>query len=274
MTDTTQAAPSRHPVIDTHAHVFSTTMPLTEGAWHKPAADADADQYIETLDAHGITFGVLSAASISGTNNDYVLDACRQHRRLRATVILSPDCPLARMKEMAACGVVGVRFQWRHVRDVPDLSSKEYGRLLKNIADLGWHVQLHDDSFRLPAYLPALEASGVKVVVDHFGRPDAEHDTQAEGFQRLLRSVEGGRTWVKLSSPFRIGSDAVVREAARLLLEHAGAERLMWGSDWPFAAFESSFTYAMALESLEELVPDALTRDRISCDTPLKFYFA
>jgi hypothetical protein len=117
--------------------------------------------------------------------------------------------------------------------------------------------------------------AGVKVVVDHFGRPDEAHDgIRGEGFQRLLRSIEGGRTWVKLSSPFRLLSESLVREAGKALLENAGPERLMWGSDWPFAAFESSFSYDKALANLNELVPDPAMRRRISCDTPLKFYFA
>lgn len=261
------------PVIDTHAHVFSKSMPLVEGAWHKPAADADAEQYLQTLDSHGITFGVLAAASISGTNNDYPLAACERHPRLRTTVILAPDCSLQQMKELSSRGVLGVRFQWRHVRNVPDLTSDEYRRFLRNIADLDWHIQLHDDSFRLPHYLPALEAAGVKVVVDHFGRPDVERGIQGEGFQRLLQSIQGGRTWVKLSSPFRLGSDVLVRQASEALLKHAGPERLMWGSDWPFAAFETTFNYEKALQNLDDLVPDVTTRHRISSDTPLKFYF-
>ena len=265
---------SRGPVIDTHAHVFSAHMPLKAGAWHKPAEDATAEQYIDILDAHGITFGMLAAASISGTNNDFTLAACQRQRRLRTTVILSPDCPLQQMKEMAAQGVVGVRFQWLNVPVAPDLASPDYQGLLSHIADLGWHVQLHDAGSRLPAYLPALEAAGVKVVVDHFGRPDVEHGISGAGFQRLLRSIEGGRTWVKLSAPFRLGSETLVQQAAQTLLENAGPERLMWGSDWPFAAFETRFSYAQALASLDALVPDAATRHRISCDTPLKFYFA
>ena len=188
------SAVPRGPVIDTHAHVFSTSMPLKDGAWHTPAADATAEQYIETLDAHGITFGMLAAASISGMNNDYTLAACHRQRRLRTTVILSPDCSLQQMKEMAARGVVGVRFQWLNVPDAPDLASSDYRSLLRNIAELDWHVQLHDAGFRLPGYLPALEAAGVKVVVDHFGRPDVEQGISGAGFQRLLRSIEGGRT--------------------------------------------------------------------------------
>ncbi len=261
-------------MIDAHAHVFSTSMPLKEGAWHKPAFDTDAEQYIETLNAHGITCGILAAASISGTNNDYTLAACKRQPRLKTTVILSPSCTMQAMREMAILGVVGVRFQWLNVPDAPDLRSKEYQALLRNIADLGWHVQLHDAGFRLPAYLPALEDAGVNVVVDHFGRPDIETGINGEGFQRILRSVEGGRTWVKLSAPFRLGSELLVKQAAESLLKHAGPERLMWGSDWPFAAFETSFSYEQAIASLHELVPDAAMRRLISNDTPMKFYFS
>jgi len=274
MTPLQASAKVQDPVIDTHAHVFTKSMPLAPAAWHVPAADADADLYIRTLDAHGIGFGVLAAASISGTNNDQTLAACRKHPRLRTTVIVAPDCSLQAMKDMASAGVVGVRFQWRHVADVPDLKSSEYRSLLRNVAELNWHVQLHDDAFRLPAYLPALEAAGVKVVVDHFGRPDTVHGIHGTGFKRLLRSIEGGRTWVKLSSPFRLLSEPLVQQAGQALLEHAGPERLMWGSDWPFAAFESSFSYDRALANLSELVPDPAVRHRISSETPLKFYFA
>ena len=262
------------PLVDTHAHVFTADMPLKEGAWHKPAADADAAQYVQTLEMYGIRFGVLAAASISGYDNTQTLQACRLYPRLRTTVILPPDCSLQEMRELSTCGVVGVRFQWRHVQDVPDLGSGEYRQLLRNIADLGWHVQLHDDAFRLPLYLPALEDSGVNVVVDHFGRPDTTEGIAGAGFQRLLRSIAVGRTWVKLSAPFRLQSEPLVRQAAAALIAHAGPERLMWGSDWPFAAFESRFSYPQAIESLQALVPNEDMRRRISSDTPFQFYFS
>ncbi|WP_420223583.1 hypothetical protein [Pigmentiphaga litoralis] len=80
-------------IIDTHAHVFSMTMPLAEGAWHRPVAEADPQQYLRTLDEHGVESGVLAGASISGTNNDYPLAACDRSRQLRTTVIVAPDSP-------------------------------------------------------------------------------------------------------------------------------------------------------------------------------------
>ncbi len=274
MTGTDAGASAPCPAIDTHAHLFGGSTPLAPGAWHVPPAAATAETYLRMLDAHEIAFGVLAAASIHGTNNDEAIDACRRHRRLRTTVIIDPDCGRQRMRAMAGSGVVGVRFQWRNVPDVPDLDGAVHRAMLHRIADMGWHVQLHDDSARLPAYLDVLEDCGVNVVVDHFGRPDPHRGVACPGFQRLLRSVEGGRTWVKLSAGFRLGSDRLASEAAQALLAHGGPERLMWGSDWPFAAFESAVDYTRTLEDLAEWVPDAAARMRILCDTPHAFYFA
>lgn len=261
------------PMVDTHAHVFTLSMPLAPGAWHSPPAEATVDQYLATLDQHGVGFGVLAAASIFGTNNDYAIEACRRHRRLRATVIVDPGCSAGEMKAMASDGVVGVRFQWRNVKDVPDLRAPAYRAFLRRVADLNWHVQLHDDSFRLPPHLEALEDAGVRIVVDHYGRPDAGNGVAGAGFQRLLRSVEKGMTWVKLSSSFRLASAELASEAAAALLRHAGPERLMWASDWPFSSFESQMSYQRALDRFALDVPDPAARARIGSETPLNFYF-
>ena len=258
--------------VDAHAHLFIHATPLAAGAWHRPKEEASAQDFLNLLDFHGIGYGILAAASIFGTNNEYALEACARSHRLRTTVIISPLTTLESMKAMAASGAVGVRFQWRNVATPPDLNSSEYQQLLHNMAELGWHAQLHDDSHRLQNYLPALESAGVQIVVDHFGRPSLEHTLNCPGFQRLLSSIETGSTWVKLSSGFRLGSTKLARDAAQMLLKHAGPERLMWGSDWPFAAFEDKVSYGQTLADLENWVPDVQARDRILCQTPCDFY--
>ena len=262
------------PAVDAHAHVFDLATPLAPGAWHQPPAEATIRQYLATLDAHGVQRGVLAAASIYGTHNEHALEICRRHAgRLRTTVILEPDCPMAAMKTMAASGAVGVRLQWRNVAETPDLGSPAWRTFLRRVAELGWHVELHDDSARLPQPLAALEAAGVTIVVDHFGRPAAEQGIRCPGFQRLLRSIETGRTWVKLSSAFRLASPQLAADAAQALLRCAGPERLMWGSDWPFAAFESRVDYGQTLADFADWVPDAAMRRHIGSETPQAFYF-
>jgi hypothetical protein len=64
--------------------------------------------------------------------------------------------------------------------------------LLRRLADLDLHVQVVVEGPRCPAVLPKLEASGVKIVIDHFGHPDPAEGVNCAGFQTILRSVERG----------------------------------------------------------------------------------
>ena len=88
------------------------------------------------------------------------------------------------------------------------------------------------------------------------------------GFQAVLRAVERGRTWVKLSAGFRLPSEQAALDCAAELLKSAGPERLLWGSDWPFAAFESSMNYQQAVDGLARWVPDPADRWQIQLSGP------
>ena len=71
------------PLVDTHAHIYLKDQPIVPEATHQPKRSFTTDDYLRTLDAHGVTFGVIAAASFLGSVNDYSLQATRQHRRLR-----------------------------------------------------------------------------------------------------------------------------------------------------------------------------------------------
>ncbi|WP_165357582.1 amidohydrolase [Sphingosinicella sp. CPCC 101087] len=260
------------PRIDTHAHIFHAGMPLAADAWHRPTREAPLEDYLSCLGRAGIGRAVLAAASLFGDYNDYALAATAARPNLRTTVIVDPATDVSRLREMAAAGAVGLRLQWRSTPAPPDLDSPPWRKLLRTVADLGWHVQLHDNGARLPAAIEKIERSGASLVIDHFGRPDAALGVNCPGFQAVLRAVERGRTWVKLSADFRVGPDALVRDLTAALLRHAGPERLFWGSDWPFAAFEGEVTYEQTLARFEALVPDAGLRGRIH-KAAARFYF-
>ncbi|PJX22428.1 hypothetical protein CAP48_16145 [Advenella sp. S44] len=269
-----QPASAEAPLVDTHAHLYTLDMPLNARAWHRPAHDASMKDYLSVLNRHGVQFAVLAAASIYGDYNDYHIRACRQHPRLRTTIIAHPRLDMYTLERMKADGVVGIRLQWRNVENRPDLASDEYQYLLKRVADLDWHVHVHDDSYRLPETLRLLEQTGVKVVIDHFGRPDEQHGLNAPGFQAVLRSVDKGNTWVKLSAGFRLPSENLASTCAAELLKSAGPERLLWGSDWPFAAFEDRVSYADTIAAFTRWVPNQQARRKIAGETALKLYFS
>ena len=109
-------------------------------------------------------------------------------------------------------------------------------------------------------------------MIDHFGRPPAPAGAESEGFKKILQAVERGNTWVKLSGGFRLPGADFTKSLARTLIEQAGPQRLLWGSDWPFAAYEDSLTYAKAIALYRDIVPDRATRQAID-RTAQDFYF-
>lgn len=266
------AATQDAPLVDAHAHIYRLDMPMPSTAWHRPTRDATLEDLLAELDAAGVRYAALAAASINGDYNDYMLEAVQRHPRLRTTVIVQPDIDPFILRMMKDIGVVGIRLQFRNVEAPPDLASFPYQKLLRRVADLDWHVHLHDEGDRLPQFLDHIERAGPKLVIDHFGRPPAPAGTSSLGFQRLLDSVERGNTWVKLSGAFRLQQPDLARALAEALIDRAGPERLLWGSDWPFAAYEDSITYAKAVDLYREIVPDPVVRQAID-RTAYDLYF-
>jgi predicted TIM-barrel fold metal-dependent hydrolase len=260
-------------LVDAHVHLFTSALPLARRAWTAPERDLTAEAFIAMMDEHRVGHGVISAMSLLGDGNAYTIGALRRHPRLRGTVIVDPPAGPHVLKGMKADGVVGVRFQWRRLPDLPDLGDPAYRALLRQVADLDWHVELNVEGERLPGVLGPLLRSGVQVVVDHFGDPDRRIGYASEGGQALLRALDGGRVWVKLSAAYRFGvSPATLAGWGATLLAHAGPDRLFWGSDAPFIGARRPVTYRDALDSFEVAVPDPATRRRIS-QTAKTFYF-
>jgi hypothetical protein len=188
-----------------------------------------------------VKFCVIAAASPWGDCNDYMVEALRTRPLWRGTAILDPSTTRHELEALAREGFVGVRLPFISMKELPDLSSFDYRKFLYRLADMDWHVHLHLDGPRIPQVLPHLERSGVKIVIDHIGRPDPVLRERCAGFEAVTRSVEKGRTWVKLSGGYRLGDHAA--ELARELCRRVGYGRMLWASDCPFVGVEST-TYA------------------------------
>ncbi|MDE1164818.1 MAG: amidohydrolase family protein [Pseudomonas sp.] len=246
--------------VDAHAHVFSRQLDLIEGRRYTPSYDATLAQWLHNLQGQGLSHGVLVQPSFLGTENSHLLQALAQAPdRLRGVAVVDTDTSTSQLKRMARLGVVGIRLNLMG-KSLPDLGSAQWRPLLEQVAQLGWHVELHRQIEDIPSLCAALEPYGCKIAIDHFGRPHAGFGVQHRTFQDLLALGGQGHLWVKVSGVYRLGGThqenlAFAHAAAPLLIEHFGTDHLVWGSDWPHTQHESSVEYSGQFALLQSMVP-------------------
>ncbi|WP_335944232.1 amidohydrolase family protein [Pseudomonas sp. G166] len=244
--------------IDAHAHVFSRELKLAAARRYTPDYDATLAQYLKHLQSHGLSHGVLVQPSFLGTDNRYLLAALRQApEQLRGVVVLEPDVSRAVLDDMARSGVVGVRLNLMG-KALPDFRDAAWRGFFGHLAELDWHVELHRNVEDLPGLIRQLMPFGIKLVIDHFGRPDARLGTAQPGFAELMELGQGGRVWMKVSAIYRLAGTeqqnlAFARASLSLLEQNFGPRRLVWGSDWPHTQHEGNVGFDTVMAQLQAL---------------------
>lgn len=261
------------PFVDTHAHVFLTTLPMAPNRRYTPGYDAPTARYLKILADHDIGHGVIVQPSFLGTDNSYLMDALHQAgNRLRGVAVVAPSVDDAELAAMDAAGVVGIRFNMIG-RDVAEMATPDVRALARRIAALGWHIEVQARSADIPSVFRALDQFDGSVVIDHYGLPDPSRGTGDPGFIALLSEGGRGRTFVKLSASYRCGGNNV-RYYADALLKHLGPRRLLWGSDWPWTQYEAHRTYQSTIAEFSTLVPDVAVQAAIDTSSLALFRFS
>ena len=265
---TTDAAAMEVIAVDCHAHVMLVDRPLSPLRHSSPKREVPVDEYVAVLDAHGISHGLLTAPSFYGTDNSLLLEALAAFpHRLRGTAIVDPAISAQELRSLQEQGVCGVRLNWLRLESLPDAGSVTYQRHFALLRELGLHVEVYLEGHLLRSVLTKIRASGVRVVLDHFGSPDPQEGVNGAAFGEVLKAVAAGDTWVKLSAPYRLGG-ADPQPYVDALLRAGGPGQLVWATDWPFVGHENRITYQQCVEWLEQWVPCEATRRTILARTP------
>ncbi|MDY7559683.1 amidohydrolase family protein [Pseudomonas sp. 10B1] len=263
--------------VDAHAHVFSRALSMAWARRYSPGYDATLDQYLTYLRVSGLSHGVLVQPSFLGTDNSYLLSALQQAPiQLRGVAVVDTGISREMMMSMAEQGIVGIRLNLMG-QALPDFTDPKWKSLLSQVSALGWHVELHRDVEDLPMLLSALMAYDCKIVIDHFGRPDALLGVEQPAFAQLLELGLSGRVWLKVSGIYRLGGDlrqnlTFAQEAMPLLIRAFGTKRLVWGSDWPHTQFEGQMDYGSAVEQRRQLGWSAQVEQAILVDAPRSLF--
>jgi 2-pyrone-4,6-dicarboxylate lactonase len=286
------AAPDRNPrgpgvafpalACDTHAHIFgpAARFPYVEERIYTPP-DSTYDDYRALIAALGVQRAVLVQPSVYGENNAAMLDAlARCGSGVRAVAVADPAIATARIKVLHDAGVRGLRFNVVDRRDNKNVVPAAMLRALASrLAPFGWHIELLVNVDEAPDFAQSIADIPVPVVLGHLGYPKAgaRHWTGSPAFAGLLRLLDRGRCWIKLTGPYRISGAADVPyddvdDAAHKLVA-AAPQRLVWGTDWPHAMKKKRMANDGELaDLLQRWAPDAATRARILVDNPAELY--
>jgi predicted TIM-barrel fold metal-dependent hydrolase len=263
-------------IIDCHVHVFDPArFPYAADTYYAPAGQelGTPARLAGVLDWHGVERALLVGPNAGyGEDNRLLLDTLAAGAgRYRGMAVVRGDIARSELAELREGGVLGVTLNAAllgvgHYADAGPLLA--HLEALDMIAD----VQVVDD--QLVELAPLLRRSGVRVHVDHCGRPDPTTGVDAPGFRELLCWGRDGRAVVKLSGCVKVSREpyphADLDPFIAALVAEFGPDRCVWASDWPFLRMPERVDYGPLLALLTRQVPDAADRRRILWDTPCR----
>ena len=264
--------------VDSHAHIYDPRRDFAEERTHTPHASqiGTVERFLSVLDCHGLSHALVVAAEPYGTDNGAMLDGmAAAGGRLKGIALVDPSVTTRELDRLAAGGVIGIRYNLMSF-GLSQFEHPSTPRLLEELKERGWFLQIHCEKDQLAAVAPMLEQSGVRLMIDHFGRPDVSRDLSQPGFQALLALGRTGRAVAKLSGPFRSSRQPPpypdVEPFIEAVVDAFTLENCVWGSDWPFVLVEERIDYGPEFACLQRWFPDEHDRERILRDNPARLF--
>ena len=261
---------------DTHCHVFGPKAIYPVDPNWPVRADAPKEKLFALHEMLGIERCVIVHSALHGLDNRVVEDALAAKGGASLGVaLLAPSVAPAELKRLDRAGFRGVRYNFmQHLKK--EATIDEVMDLAPRLADVGWHLQVHMERGMIAQVGPRLVKAPVPIVIDHIGRIDAGEGFDQVPFSALMRMMESGNAWCKVSGCDRITragppyADAVPF-AARLMAEFP--DRVVWGTDWPHPNHQGPVPDDGELVDLIGAVaPTSAALSRLMVDNPRRLY--
>ncbi len=239
-------------VIDTHLEVWVTDPRFP---FHHPEVpnikaemDAPIENYVQQMADFGVKYAVLVNPRYFGWDNSYIADCRRRYPdRFVAHGLINPLDPKVAdnlrywVKEH---GFQGMRLSPLYHPKATWLNSPAHYPLWREAEKLGVCFNF----FILPHQMPMLEDMagrfpGVKIVVDHAGRPDLTLADPWPEFKKMFRLKKFPQVWISNSEPY--GMSELKKYPYpdtwpfyKAIYEEFGGKQLIWGTGYPRPRWE------------------------------------
>jgi len=261
---------------DAHIHLFgpAAKYPFAPDSPYT-SRDALPEMFFKVQDTLGLSTAVVVSPGGYGRNYALLADTLAKYPdRFRGIALVRDDIPSAELARLTRLGVRGMRMM-SHTRGqhVPNYSRE----LAARVHEHGWHIQFYPHGTDIVEYADKLLALPNTIALDHFASIPAEGGLDQPAVKAVLKMLDTGRVWLKLSGPMRCTEQNFpypsVTPLAHLFVKHA-PERMVWGSDWPHVNLDGREmpNDGDLLDLLADWVPDSVVRNRILSQNPKALY--
>jgi predicted TIM-barrel fold metal-dependent hydrolase len=239
-------------VIDTHLEVWTLDPKFPFAHPERPNLKvpmaAPIDNQVEQMKDFGLKYAVLINPRFFGWDNSYISYSLHKYPKLFvAHGLVNPEDPKVaeRLRYwVKEHGFQGMRFSPIYHPKSTWLNSKEHYPLWKEAEKLGAVFNY----YILPHQMPMLEEMagrfpGVKIVIDHLGKPDLKSPDPWPEFKKMFRLKKFPQVWVSASEPYELSltKEYPYRDTIpffKATYEEFGGKQLIWGTGYPRPRWE------------------------------------
>jgi D-galactarolactone isomerase len=259
---------------DTHMHFYDEQVPGAPGTplpGHFPVEDYQALQ--KRL---GLERVIVVQPNAYKDDNRVTLDSMKVlGKNAKGVAVVKPGVADAELERLTKAGICAVRIMTLHGGM---LGFEVMDALMAQVHPFGWHANIQLDGRELPQYETQIQRLPGKFVIDHTGKFLEPVPPEHEAFKSLLRLVDTGRCWVKLSAPYETSKTGApkyedVGRLAKALVKKA-PERMLWASNWPHPTARKPVppNDEDLFDLLLDWAPDENARKKILVDNPAELY--
>ena len=258
---------------DTHMHFYDRAVPPAPGGPRLPG-HSSVPMYRELQQQLGLERVIVVQPNAYQYDNRVTLSAIAELGiAAKGVAVVKPGIAEAEIERLTAAGIRAQRF---FALPGGAVGFDRMDEIMARVHPFGWHANIQLNGRDFPQHEAQLRRLPGHFVIDHIGKYIDPVPAEHEAFQALLRLLDTGRCWVKLSAPYessKMGAPAYddVGRLARELVRHA-PERMLWASNWPHPYRNPVPSSAAMLDLLVEWVPNEATRCRILVDNPAELY--
>ena len=233
-------------IVDAHFHVWR--LARADYGWLTPALgaiyrDVEVGHWRALAAPLGIQAGVLVQAAPTEAETEFLLQTACANAEVRGVVgwvdLLAADAPQRIAALAARPKLRGLRPMLHDIADPDWVLRPQLAPALEAMVE----HELAFDALVRPVHLSRLRQlarrhPGLCIVIDHGAKPEIALRRWQPWADELRRVAGEGRVLCKLSGLVTetggaAGDAAVLAPWAAHLLDCFGADRLLWGSDWP-----------------------------------------